>query len=1176
MPSLSVRPFATAIAATLLTAAFLAPAAPAQDVQDAAAPVPVAQQFQSLHFRSIGPASMSGRITDFTAEEANPAHFFVASAHGGLWMTTDGGATFTPEFQHNGLMSVGAVAMSQRNPNLVWLGTGEGNNRQSISWGDGIWKSTDNGKTWKNMGLARSYHINRIVIDPDDDNTVLVAAQGALFGPGGDRGVYKTTDGGSTWKLVLKGDEDTGANDLVMAASDHRVLYASTYQRRRTQCCVNGGGPGSGLWKSTDGGDTWKRLSGGGLPAGPLGRIGLAVYRQSENIVYAEIQAETPAAGRGGAGAGAAQAGGRGAPAGDTGVYRSDDGGVTWRKFADPDNRSIYFSQVRIAPDNPDRVLVAGVRLSLSTDGGRSFFPIDPSEHDDKHAIWWDPRNSNHLLIGTDGGAYTSWDMGKTWIWFPNLPVGLFYHVGFDYEWPYNVCGGMQDNYDWCGPSAVRTTGGISNDRWQTIQGGDGFVAIMDPRDARTVYSETQDGATMRHDRITGEAKSIRPSPQNVVNAQTGALGCDKPAPGGEGRGGTAACAAYRFNWDTPMVFSPNDKTALYIAGNHVFRSTDRGDSWTAISPDLTTNADRNQIVTMGVKGSDIRIAKDDGISAWPTIVSFAESPKQPGLYYASTDDGTVSVSRDGGKTWDKTLAARMPGFVPGAWVSKVLPSRYDAATVYIASDAHRLNDYETHLWVSHDFGATFTSLNGNLHGQAIKTLTEDQRNPDVLYAGAETGIFLTLDRGKSWERLQANLPTVRVDEITLHPRDNSMLIATHGRALWILDHLAPIQEYTAAQSAGGAKLFSIDPALEWKAYGDKNEEFWAHQYFMGENPPKQAVIQYDLTSPAQKAELTVADSTGKELRQIDLSGSRLKAGIQSACWDFRVDPLPATAAPAAGRGGRGGPGRGGPAVAWSLPQPQPGYSASDPCATPGPGAAAGGGGRGRGGANEGPMVPAGTYTVTLAVNGQKVESKPVQVVMDPAIASRMTAAEYRRYFDQAMSLHELQRSAEAAAAGLAPFYEQMQKAAAAMDGSSAPAQVKTDFTAVQRQMDAVRVKFGVPAPAPNAGRRGGGGFGAPPANPDDLVARIGQVKASMLAFTETPSTTLTQQADAVALAYPKAVAELNALYARGAALAPKLQTYQVALTVPPPVAWTGKTTATAATAKARKTRGER
>ena len=384
--------------------------------------------------------------------------------------------------------------------------------------------------------------------------------------------------------------------------------------------------------------------------------------------------------------------------------------------------RPMYFSQIRVDPNNPDHTILGGVRMTISLDGGKTQLAADPSAHDDKHALWWDPNNSNHILIGTDGGVYASWDMTRTWIWYPNLPVGLFYHVGYDNETPFNVCGGMQDNYDWCGPSAVRTRVGIANDRWQTVQGGDGFVAIPDLRDGRIVYSESQDGNTTRHNRVTGESKSIRPSAQNVVNAQVGAMGCDPPVPGGGGGGrggGGGPCAPYRFNWDTPMLFSPTDPGVLYIAGNHVFRSTDRGDSWTAVSPDLTSNANREDIVTMGLKGSDVRISKNDGIVAWPTIVSFSESAKQPGLYYAGTDDGTVSVSKDAGKTWDKTLADRMPGFVKGAWVSKVMPSRFDAATVYVASDAHRLNDYETHIWVSHDFGATFQSLNGNLKGEA-------------------------------------------------------------------------------------------------------------------------------------------------------------------------------------------------------------------------------------------------------------------------------------------------------------------------------------------------------------------------------------------------------------------------------------------------------------------------
>jgi hypothetical protein len=1182
-----------------------------------AAATPIAQQFDALHYRSIGPASMSGRIADFAVYEANPSIFWVGTAHGGVWKTTNGGATFTGQFQQDGLMSIGAVAVSQKNANLVYLGTGEGTNRQSISWGSGMYKSTDGGTKWTFIGLGKSYHIQRLAVDPDNDQVVFVAAQGALFGPGGDRGVYKTTDGGATWKQVLKVDDDTGANDIVMSASDHKILYASTYQRRRSQCCMNGGGPGSGIWKSTDGGDTWTKLSGGGLPGGSLGRIGLDVYRRSANIVYATIEAEAAGGGGGGRGGGGGGAAGGGAGGGDAGVYRTDDGGTTWRKVNGNNPRPMYFSQIRVDPNNPDRTILGGVRMTISLDGGKTQLSADPAVHDDKHALWWDPNNSDHILIGTDGGAYASWDMTRSWIWFPNIPVGLFYHVGFDMEYPYNVCGGMQDNYDWCGPSAVRTANGISNDRWQSIQGGDGFVAIPDQRDGRIVYSETQDGNTMRHNRVTGEAKSIRPSPQNVVNAQVGGPNCDPPAPGGGGRGGGGPCAAYRFNWDTPMVFSPTDPGVLYIAGNHIFRSTDRGDSWTAVSPDLTSNANRDDVVTMGLKGSDVRISKNDGIVAWPTVVSFAESAKQPGLYYAGTDDGTVSVSKDAGKTWDKTLADRMSGFVKGAWVSKVMPSRYDAGTVYIASDAHRLNDYETHMWVSHDFGATFQSLNGNLKGEAIKTMTEDQRNQDVLYAGGETGLFVSLDRGKSWSRLRSNFPDVRVDEITLHPRDNAMLLATHGRALWILDHLSPIQEYTAAQGTD-AHLFSIDPALQWRSFDDKNDEFWGHQFFVGENPPTQAIIQYFLKAKANDVKLKIADATGKEVRTLTLAGTRLSPGIQTACWDTRVEaiapPAGAGAAPAGGGGrGAGGGGRGG-GGGIALPQPEPGYSADNPCG--GPGGGGGGGGRGGGSSPQGPYVLPGTYNVTLIVDGKTYETKPMKVVLDPE--QQMTDVQRKKYFDTVMDLHDMQRRGEEMAAALTPLSSQMNDVAEKLKtANNVPAATKGQFDALQKEFDGLKTKFGVSAnaaaaaaaPAAGGGRggrggrggaapagqagagagrgaagggagaagggagaagdpaaadaaaqgagAGGGGFGfggGAPASPDDLVAKAGALKGQMMSFSEVPSETLMKQYNDVKVALPKAITDANAFLVKAMTVSQALKKYDVALTVPAPV----------------------
>ncbi len=871
--------------------------------QGAAAPSG-ALPLDALHFRQIGPASMSGRIADLAVYEANPSLYYVGTAHGGVWKTTNNGTTFEAQFQDKGLMSIGDVTISQSNPDLVWVGTGESNNRQSTSWGDGVYKSIDGGKTYTNMGLRTSRHINRIVIDPKNNEVVLVAATGSLWGSGGDRGVYKTVDGGRTWKQVLKVDDDTGANDLVMDPSNNQVLWASTYQRRRTACCMNGGGPGSGIWKSTDGGETWTRLKGGVLD-GPLGRIAMDVYRKRPNILYALIEGPTAPGGRGGRGGGGAAAeegpgvapaaaqeapgGGRGAGGGalntaPTGMYRSDDAGATWRKVNNANPRPMYFSKVRIDPNDPEVVYLGGVDLHQTLDGGKTVNNAAASRtHSDHHAIWVNPANSNHILIGNDGGLAVSYDMSKTWVFLPNLPVGLFYHVSYDMATPYNVCGGMQDNYSWCGPSQVRGTAGIANHHWATVQGGDGFVVLQDPTDYRIAYSESQDGNIVRLDRVTFESMSIRPVP-----------GPGEPA--------------LRWHWDTPLVHSPHDAKVLYAAANKVFRSADKGLSWIAVSQDLTTEQNREDIVTMGVKGSEVNIAKNDGIAAWPAIVSFAESPKRAGVLYAGTDDGHLAVTRDTGKTWTQVID-KIPGVPKGIYVSEVVPSRFDEATVYATFDGHRQNDFDTYIYASNDFGQTWRSIAANLKGEVARTLTEDLKNPDVLYLGTETGLFLSLDRGKSWQRLKANLPTVRIDEITLHPRDNAMLLATHGRTIWILDNLAPIQEYSAALTTTAAgKLFAPGPtAMFRRPASDRNYQFWGDQTFFGENPPQAAVISWYLKSQAESVQLKIADAGGKEVREI--SGAVLansnRAGIQSACWDLRVQPAPAPAIGGAAAEGR-------------------------------------------------------------------------------------------------------------------------------------------------------------------------------------------------------------------------------------------------------------------------------
>jgi len=1091
--------------------------------------VPGDGPFDTLHFRSIGPANMSGRISDLAVYEADPAIYYVGTAHGGVWKTVNNGTTFEAQLQDYGLMSIGDVAISQSNPDLVWVGTGESNNRQSTSWGEGVYKSIDGGKTYTHMGLRTSRHINRIVIDPKDNNVVFVAATGSLWGPGGERGVYKTTDGGKTWKQVLAVDEDTGANDLVMDPADHLILYGSTYQRRRTTCCMNGGGSGSGIWKSTDGGDHWTRLS-EGIPEGSLGRIALDIYRRRPHILYALI--EGPTAGRGGAPGGGEegeQTGGsaqRGARGGEqtvspapTGLYRSDDAGKTWRKVNNANPRPMYFSQVRIDPNDPEVVYLGGVGLHQTLDGGKTMATdVASSTHDDVHAIWINPANSNHILIGNDGGLAASYDKAKTWVFLPNLPVGLFYHVSYDMATPYNVCGGMQDNYAWCGPSAVRGAAGISSHQWITVQGGDGFVVLQDPTEYRIAYSESQNGNMVRVDRVTGETMAIRPQP-------------------GEGED------PFRWQWDTPMVISTHDPKVLYVAAHRVFRSPDRGLSWSAISPDLTSNADRDEIVTMGVKNSEIRISRNDGISSWPCIVAIAESEKRAGLLYAGTEDGRLSVTRDGGKTWTDVFGS-VAGVPPGSYVSKVVPSRFNEGTVYATFDGHRENDFSSYIYASEDFGQTWRSISSNLEGEVARTLTEDLRNPEVLYLGTETGLFVSLDRGGSWKRIKANLPTVRIDEITLHPRDNAMILATHGRAIWILDHLEPIQEYAAMLSASaGAGLFTPPPyAMYRRPARDRNYEFWGEQVFFGENPPQAALVSWHLKNNTGDVRLVVKDAAGKEVRNI--SGEVLEgyntAGIQSACWDLRVQPGPEPVRPGGGRAG--GPGSQQEAEEEERKPEKNPFGAG--CGQGGGGL--GGGGFGAGGGTAGPFVLPGSYNVSLVVDGKTVDTKPLRVVADSEVL--LTEVERKRMFDMAYELHELHGRGTEVANALVPLNRRMAELTKEIEGrSDLPGELKSSFEAVNKELVAVAPKFAAPA-----GARGGGGGGRGGANPS-LVVRLGQTKGALMSGMWPTDQTI-RSYNELKIQLPAAVAEANALFTKVATLSNSLAQHKLTLTAPAPV----------------------
>jgi photosystem II stability/assembly factor-like uncharacterized protein len=898
-------------------------------------PDAVAGIFDHLSFRSIGPASMGGRVDDVAVLETHPSTFYVATATGGLWKTTSNGTMWEPVFDGQEVVSLGAVAIPKDSASLVWVGTGENNNRQSSSWGGGVYKSTDAGRTWKNMGLAESRHVGRIVIDPVDHDVVYVASMGHLWGPNKDRGVFKTTDGGLTWTQSLFIDENTGATDLVMDPSNNKVLYAAMYQRQRAVWGFNGGGSGSGLYKSSDAGRTWVRLA-DGIPPGQLGRIGIDIYRRDSRIVYALIEHDT-----------------------GSGVYRSDDAGAHWTKVSNTNPRPMYFSEVRVDPNDAHRVYLLGTRVMISDDGGKTFNEIHvsyarpngerPRDDMDAHAMWIDPGDSAHFIVGADAGVTISYDRGATLDYVDNLPIGQFYHVGYDMDTPYHVYGGLQDNDVWAGPSATRNRWGIRNNDWYTFVIGDGMVAFADPHDSRTLYGESQDGSVARVDRETNERKTIKPQ---------------------AGRGEPPL----RWAWNAPLLLSPHNSNTLLIGANKVFRSPDRGQTWEAISPDLTTGADRETLSLMGVAGKEIKLAKNDGISAYPTLVALAESPKKAGLYYAGADDGRVHVSRDGGKTW-VNITAKFPNLPENAAAGTLAPSAFDEATAYATFNNHRADDYNPYVYVTTDYGNKWTSLAATLpKGQTVNCLTEDPKNPNVLYLGTEFGLFVSLDKGQHWTRLKNNLPTVPIDEITIHPRDNDMLLATHGRSIWILDDLTPIQEAAEAMKTT-ISMFGVRPAMQFNP-SNEYASFAGDRRFWGTNPEFGAAISFYSKEAPKDVRLTVRDSAGAVVRE--MSGADLKnvhnSGINRTYWDLRHQPVETPR----GRGAQGG---------------------------------------GGGGASPGPFVLPGEYRVTLTVDGREVGTRPVRVLGDALI--KISDTDRKTQHDTALALNELQRSMNEAAAAV-------------------------------------------------------------------------------------------------------------------------------------------------------------
>lgn len=962
-------------------------------------------------FRGIGPASMGGRIDDITCADNNSYTCYVAFATGGLWKTTNNGTTFTPVFDTYSSGSIGDVAIAPSNIDIVWVGTGEANNRQSSTVGDGIYKSTDGGKTFMKMGLEDTQSISRIVIDPKDPNTVYVAVLGHLFGPNKDRGIFKTTDGGKTWAKVKFIDEDTGFTDLVIDPIDTKTLYAASYQRRRTSWGFNGGGPGSGVWKTSDAGKTWTRIQGSGFPDGMLGRIGIDVSRSNPNVIYAQIEV---GATTGTGGEEQTFGGGGGTPtptptptpsASPTpdpkkhGVWRSDDKGKTWKVVAscfnlnncNENNRPMYYSQIRVDPSNPENVFVGGLNFSRSTDGGKTFKSLQPGiAHSDHHAIWIDPKNGKHILIGNDGGLDVSYDQGDTWEFVNTIPAAQFYAIAVDMRKPYYVYGGLQDNGSWGGPSQTRNLqAGITNSDWFRTGGGDGFYSQADPNDPFIIYSESQNGAMQRIDMRTGRSVSIRPR-ANPRRPGGGGGGGGRRAGQGGGQGATASASPeaspqdpqaqlaafaaaqgfggfgggptnvvpapaateqYRFYWNTPIIMSPHNSSVLYVGGDRFFKSLDRGDHWTA-SADLSKHIDRNTLSIMGVKGSDPMASKNDGYTSYGYVVTISESPMVPGILWAGTDDGNVQLSRDGGMNWTN-LAKNVPVLATKEGelyhITRIEPSRYDAGTAYLSVDGHRFDDWKPYLYVTRDYGATWSSMVSNLpaHGN-VNVIREDPKNKDLLYAGTEFGLYVSLDGGREWKEFMSGLPRIRIDDILVHPRENDLVIGTHGRGIYICDDISALQQ-TGTQKVldKDAFLYEVRPGVLW--YNDirLNRYTGGSKNFRGSNPqPGTAISYYLKTAPATDVKITISDYTGKVVRTI--TGTK-DVGINRIQWNLRGEPI------------------------------------RPPAGLPGFGGGGGGGGGGFGGFNLGLPLEAGTYQVKLSVNGKDFTTKAV-IENDPGI----------------------------------------------------------------------------------------------------------------------------------------------------------------------------------------------
>ncbi|MFN2514937.1 MAG: hypothetical protein ABR556_01880 [Pyrinomonadaceae bacterium] len=903
-------------------------------VKDEKIKPPFEEAFERLEWRSIGPANMGGRTADVEGVSGNANVVYVATASGGLWKTVNAGVTWKPIFERQGTFSIGDIALAPNNPDVVWVGTGESNVRNSVSFGDGVYKSTDGGKNWQHMGLKDTERISAIIIHPQNPEIVYVGALGHAFGPNDERGLFMTTDGGKTWTKTLFVDREHGVSDLEIDPTNPNILYAGMWSFERKPWTHRSGSEKGGLFKSIDGGRTWSKLT-DGLPK-LIGRIGVRVAPSNPNVVYAILEAKEGT------------------------LYRSDDRGDTFRqisKNAAIVSRGFYYTTVRVDPNNENHIYAVASTLFESIDGGKSFRSITGKTHIDFHAFWLDGKNPKRIWVGEDGGIAVTYDGGETWEAVYNIPLGQFYQIHADNRLPfYYVMGGLQDNGAWTGPSRTREPAGIMNDDWRMISFGDGFHVINNADEPELYVSESQGGNILRTDFRTREQQQVNPW--------------------GRGSGsGPALGEKYRFNWNSPILLSLHDKNTLYFGGNVVFKSTDFGKTWEQISPDLTTNNPEKQ------KDAGGPVAFENSTAEYhTTIISLAESPVQKGQIWAGTDDGNLQLTTDGGKTWTNIVQS-ISSIAANSPVSHVEPSRTSAQTAFVAFDRHMLDDFRPYIFKTGDGGRTWSNIAGNLPSKAyVQVVREDPKNPSLLYAGTEIGLFASFTGGREWIRLNLkNLPNVSVHDIAVHPRENDLILGTHGRSVWIFDDAAPIQQMTATILSSDAHLFPIRPALRFATrftrygIGDKA--------FTGPNPPYGALISYYLkTKPDDKAtfKIQILDQSGKLVQELDKPAK--EKGLNRVNWNLRYGGAEVRSPPTEEETAFTGPPRG-------------------------------------------PHVLPGNYTVKLTVGDKSYEAS-VEVRLDPTI--NVSLADLQAQLDLQVKLRDMQSAANSALRFLDSIDEQL------------------------------------------------------------------------------------------------------------------------------------------------------